>query len=288
MISRHINPAPCCGHKDCFSEFRGYEQQTNRKGEAVGHCFSCLKRVLPDQNYSGFEIKKRNNFSKFVPNSIDSFKSMDISIYYKNIYANNLEVGLRRYLPEFACDVLFDKFECFGSEKNDCSTMFFYRNVNKDVVYYKNVMYDTETCRRTGRVVSSHGFQKCIYLEWLLTEEFSKNFEVWLVESEKTALFCNILAEIDSHKKIYLAVGGDCLGRNQLTDECIDLLKKRSVKIAFDNDKAGINGAIKTRAILFELGISNYIMAPISRIENDKSDLFDIYLKEIIDRNERK
>jgi hypothetical protein len=150
--------------------------------------------------------------------------------------------------------------DCLIGAMSDGATVFWYRNINGDVVNGKRVYYHDFKRDKTKRLPhfvysSEHGYGSCLFGEEQLSPDFLKHDMtsyssesiVHLVESEKTA----VLGRYSLPKQIWLATGG----ASALSARKAEVLRGRTVRILFDDDDAGRDGAITAQITLDRLGI---------------------------------
>lgn len=155
--------------------------------------------------------------------------------------------------------------DCLIGWMRDGATIYWYRNINGDVVNGKRVYYEGFKRDKTKRLPhfvysSDHGYGSCLFGEEQLSPDhmkhdltcFPDDTIVYLVESEKTAVLGRYLLP----NRIWLATGG----ASALTARKAEVLRGRFVQILFDDDDAGREGAIKAQITLDRLGIRAVII----------------------------
>lgn len=98
------------------------------------------------------------------------------------------------------------------------------------------------------------------------------NYTIMLVESEKTA----VIASFFMPNFLFLATGG----ANALTIDKLKYLRGRDIYIAFDNDTAGQDSALKISDELTKYKITHEIL-DISEYVGEKQDFADYYLNNL-------
>jgi hypothetical protein len=151
--------------------------------------------------------------------------------------------------------------DCLIGLDNDGATIYWYRDIEGRIVNGKKIYYagfHRDKSKGMPRFVrsSAHGYGSCLFGEEQLAPEYFKqdmttydsNTIVYLVESEKTA----IIARYCLPQFIWLATGGAAA----LTRAKAEVLLGRSVRILYDNDDAGREGAVRAELLLRGMGIT--------------------------------
>lgn len=162
-----------------------------------------------------------------------------------------------------------------GSEK---AVLFHYQNMEGQITTTKTIVYQANL-KRDKSIAPKFlkGHIPCLYGEHILQEDHREK-EVFLVESEKSALICS--AYLSEYQ--WIATGG----AGKLTDSNLKVLTGRNVFICFDSDVAGRQYADKNRQMLEKSGITARVIDLFPE-RNDGYDIAD-YLISWVRKNHEK
>ena len=161
------------------------------------------------------------------------------------------------------------------------ATAFWYVDYNNNVRYCSVIQYNPTTGKRLRsdnvppvaqpQHHKGKGLTKCFFGEHLL--ELYPTKKVAIVESEKTAIVCNIVMP----QFIWLASGGaSCVSGNKAT-----YLKGRNVILVSDYDQQGREAYSKAAQKLINLGVSCQVK-DLFPDKDDKSDICDHIITKIL------
>jgi hypothetical protein len=149
---------------------------------------------------------------------------------------------------------------------DDGATIFWYRDIEGRIVNGKKIYYDRfkrDKLKQLPHYIYSttHGYGSCLFGEEQLARDhvradmtpFPERALVYLVESEKTAVIGRYLLP----NAIWIASGGS----SSLTRSKAAVLQGRRVRILYDNDRAGREGAVKAERVLEQCGVNAKIVS---------------------------
>ena len=151
--------------------------------------------------------------------------------------------------------------DCLIGLDKDGATIYWYRDISGRIVNGKKIYYDgfhRDKSKGMPHFIrsSSHGYGSCLFGEEQLADDhyrqdmtsYDTGAIVYLVESEKTAVIARYLLP----QFIWLATGG----ATSLTRAKAEVLRGRTVRILFDTDDAGREGAVRAELLLRGMGIA--------------------------------
>lgn len=242
---RTHQPCPCGQHQGCYSE----------RADKSGYCFSCSQNIVP--NKPAIPSVQMTHIHSPKPSPILHTVPDD------NIHPSMFGVTNSPFCR--TCERVTGRkpysYYAIGAFGND--VLFWYRDFERVVRNKKTVRFQSNGFNRR-KDVHPHSITGAFMPFW--GEEhlprFPRIMDVFVVESEKTAIYCQFVF----HWALWLGCGGATGCTRRKIERVKHLLAPKRLFVLFDNDDGGKSGT--------ETALANFKRCGLSANAVSVSDLF--------------